>query len=178
MSNIIDKGKKITNDVREIGNYIEPIRDDLVNLLGEDAFCPGGNLTNIQNDLRAHVNTTLDNLVNLRNFILNDLGNLDFQLNRAKKQLNNVDDKIEQYRPDGWMFLAYTIPMVVVCSLMILGVIFAWTDATHAKTQCVLSWIILPIFMLGVFLGCVLCVFVAAGSVAVAGKYFTICYCR
>ena len=170
MSNVIDQGKDIVNHVQDIGSYIHPIRDDLVNLLRKDTFCLGGKLVIFQNNVRAQINITSENLVNLGDFILNNLGNLEFQLNRARNVVNDVDDNIEKYRPDSWMFLAYTIPMVLVCTLMTLGVIFAWTNATHKKTECVLSWFILPIFMLGIFLGCLLCAFVAAGSVTIAGK--------
>jgi len=134
----------------------------------ENDLCPGGNLNNIQQDLRSQVAAVQDILTSLRGFIGGQLQNLENELDRARKIVDDADHNFEKYTPDTWMYLAYPIPLCCLCLLLSYGVILAWYRATNKKAERIMSWVVMPLFILLIFLGCIACGSVTVGSVVVA----------
>lgn len=173
VSNLLQTSKNLTESVRDIGNRADPA----IAILSEDldfdtSLCFISNATAIDQgvpDFRSQVDTVQDKLKALKGFINGKLQNLMKLQNRLIRLVDDINYNLDEYGPKKWWFMAFAIPIIVTCTAMSIGTLYVWsTENTLKIYQLILNWILLPIFILFIFVSCIFCGLVGTGSIIIS----------
>lgn len=153
------------NALEGVGDNVAPIRDELVNRVSDDNFCAGVDLnavTGIDFDsLTANVVEYLNEIEDYTGFS-DDIQEATADLRRAAQ---SVEETSENITPRDWQSLMFIVPFSVFAVVFVVGVALAWCGRSITWYTCILSWFVLPLFILLV----VVC-FIVSGGIAIAAS--------
>ena len=72
---------------------------------------------------------------------------------RTKK----FQDSIDKYGLKSWHGLVFSIPIIIISFLMMVGTIMSWAHSTTEWFICILTWLLLPLLILIVTLSVIGC---------------------
>jgi len=144
-------GERIVSSLIDIGKKSKPIRDDIVEEIQLDIFCPppvaqdllvaqgvSEQLVLVQTALNLLGDFYVSDLRGVNDYLLDGKGYMsDFEI-----ALNNSVELIVKYLPFYW------VPLISVDCLLLIGVILAWSNHSSVWFQKVQSWVVLPFFLL------------------------------
>mmetsp|Transcript_14682 Transcript_14682/g.21661 ORF Transcript_14682/g.21661 Transcript_14682/m.21661 type:complete len:529 (+) Transcript_14682:54-1640(+) len=146
---MLDRAKRIVNNLFEIADESSDVRDVLVSNLGE--FCPQNEdlFQETGLDLDKEAETAIEALTLLGDFVGERLVSVEEGLDTAEVTNQQIDSFVKQIDVNGNYSLFILIPWVLVPSFMLVGVIMAYCDVHIAFYECLLQWFFLPflIFM-------------------------------
>ena len=140
-----------------MGRSSEDVRDELVSNLGN--FCP--NEPNIAQttgfDFDALAQDAINLLQQLGDFIDTDVANVQDGIDTTHQTTADIEEAVNDIDVHDWQSLLIIIPFVLLPAFMLVGVLMAWFDASIGVVQCLLSWLVLPLFILVTLVGIVAC---------------------
>ena len=155
----------VTGNLQTVGRSTTAIRDALVADLGN--FCP--NDPNIADstgqDLDKMAQDAIALLEQLGDFINNDVARAQQGIDATLETTQDVEDFINDADVNDWQSLLVLIPYILIPSFLLVGVIMAWCDASIGVFTCLLSWFMMPLFILLTILSIVACAAISAGAV-------------
>lgn len=143
----------ILSDVKQVGSNVTKVRDTFFNRLAS------GGKQCLENDvLEQETNRDYSELINTIREALAGLGNgepdnLEAWQNSTEyiqESAAAVNDDVENVDIGDWQSLIIIIPYIIIPSVLLVGVCAAWFEIDIPYLRCVLSWLILPIFVLQV----------------------------
>lgn len=167
VENLIDTNSYINDVARQVNNdtshiietsaSLPKIASDLRNVTS-GGLCPGKTIRSSSgenfNDL---INGTIKTLDTANDILTNQLEQLRDvsqtiidRTNTARKHL----DEIQKYK---WVLMAWSVPMVFFTALYLIGLIVTWVRKSNRLFDIVLSYINMPLFILFITLGWILC---------------------
>mmetsp|Transcript_45499 Transcript_45499/g.67042 ORF Transcript_45499/g.67042 Transcript_45499/m.67042 type:complete len:643 (+) Transcript_45499:127-2055(+) len=161
VQDIVKEGNEIADNLFNVGDDTEGIRDSVV--VDLKTFCPAGDLSLIFGDDLAIIRVA-DALDELQDFIMGDLESLKEYLDEVQIGTEEVANAIDTYRQWKYQPL-YFAPLVLLCTVFILGTALAWRESSPSPFRCIQSFICLPFFIAFIVLAWILAFFVAIGSV-------------
>jgi NADH:ubiquinone oxidoreductase subunit 3 (subunit A) len=171
LNRILEKVNDFANALQEVGQLIQPLKENIVARLANDSFCPGVNLSEATGvDFDSILNDTVTTLDSANNFTIPKENETLEALNAAQKTTNNVENTSDNITPTDWQSLIFVVPFSIFAFLYIVGVALAWRKKNLAWYTCILSWVVLPLFVVLIVI-CFLCSgAIAIGASANAGK--------
>lgn len=172
---IIDEVNSFINAVDNTARASVSLRDATISLLKND-FCPGGNLT-------AETGTDFDAIIENVTTFLNSLGDFSqakiASAQEASQSASNTGDQIEStcnnIQLKDWQSLMFIVPCSVFFVVLISGVLLAWLDRSFKWLTSLITWLVLPLFIIWVIICWVCCGAVAIGASGNAGASFFKC---
>jgi len=159
---LITEAKEIAVSLQEIGIAASTARETLVQDLGN--FCPGeediDGVTGVNID--EYAQDAIDLLGDLGDFLKNDLEDLEIALQDGKNGLDDAEEVFTEIDLHDWQALVVLIPIILVPSFLMVGVLMAMFDATSETFTFILKWFFMPIFVL-----------IAAGAIIGSGAMMT-----
>jgi hypothetical protein len=156
---LIDNGSALIRSLSNVATNTESLRDDLV--IDLQVFCPNGDFSLILKDL--DLQDVTDALGQVDDFSLNELESLKTTLNQARTGTAMVSDAVETYLDFKFLFV-YWAPLCFLTAVLLCGTLLSWAKKSRSHVNCLLSYIVLPVFSLWI-IGTVL----LAGAVALSG---------
>ena len=170
---INDVARQVNNDtshIIETSASLPKIASDLRNVTS-GGLCPGKTIRSSSgenfNDL---INGTIKTLDATNDILTNQLVQLRDvsqtiidRTNTARKHL----DEIQKYK---WVLMAWSVPMIFFTALYLIGLIVTWVRKSNRLFDIVLSYINMPLFILFITLGWILCGIFTILAMANAGK--------
>jgi hypothetical protein len=166
LNRILEKVNGFANALQEVGQSIQPLKENIVARLANDSFCPGINLTEATGvDFDSILNDTVTTLDSANNFTIPKENQTLEALNVAQKTTNNVENTTDNITPSDWQSLIFVVPFSIFAFLYLVGVALAWRKKNVAWYTCILSWVVLPIFVVFIVI-CFLC----SGAIAIGAS--------
>ena len=181
--NTIHSNSQMVNQIiDEVSSFVDAIDNTVregislwnatISLL-KNNFCPGADLT-------VETGTDFDAIIENITTFLNRLGNF-LQVNIADAQeasctASNTGDSIEStsynIQLKIWQSIIFIIPFSVFSIIFISGVLLAWFDWSFKWLTSLITWLMLPLFIIWVIICWVCCGAMAIGASANAGMSF------
>lgn len=157
LNRILGEVNDFTNVLQEVGQVIQPLKDNLIARLANDSFCPGVNLSEVTGvDFDSILNDTVTTLDSVNDFTI-PLANETIEvLDAAQKTTNNMENTSDNITPTDWQSLIFVVPFSIFAFLYLVGVALAWRKKHVSWYTCILSWTVLPLFVVLIIL-CFLC---------------------
>ena len=73
---------------------------------------------------------------------------------KLEKRAKTYKQNIDKYGLKSWHGLAFSIPIIIIAFLMMVGTILSWSRSTIEWFITILTWILLPFLILVVFFFC------------------------
>jgi hypothetical protein len=144
-----------------VGQLIQLLKENIVARLANDSFVP---------DFDSILNDTVTTLDSANNFTIPKENETLEALNAAQKTTNNMENTSDNITPTDWQSLIFVVHCSSFVFLYIVGVVLAWRKENVAWYTCILSWVVLPLFVV-LIVNCFLCSgAIAIGASAKAGK--------
>ena len=107
----------------------------------------------------------------LGNFTAKPIAETQYIVDKAQQTIDKVETTSDDITPKDWQSLMFIVPFSIFSVLFVLGVALAWCDRVVPWYTCILTWIILPLFIILI----VIC-FLLSGGIAIvasanAGEY-------
>mmetsp|Transcript_12647 Transcript_12647/g.17943 ORF Transcript_12647/g.17943 Transcript_12647/m.17943 type:complete len:552 (+) Transcript_12647:136-1791(+) len=148
IASITRDAEDISTSLRLVGVSAAEIRNTIVGNLGN--FCPDE--VDVEaatgHDIDAIAQDTVDLLDDLGDFLNEDLVTLEDSLNTTTKASEDVDEVVNDIDLNDWQALIVLIPLIVVPSLLMVGVLMAMFESSNLIYTRVIDWCLLPIFVL------------------------------
>jgi hypothetical protein len=154
----------ISANLKDVANEATPVRDELVKFLEND-ICPLAPNSATETQVRDLGASTLQAMVELDNFIANDLMNVDEALSEVLGATEDVDKSVQAAQFTGAESAAILLPYLILPSFLVVALIMGWCDVYSEGYYFFITWFILPLFVLMVILA-----FVAAGFVVLTAE--------
>uniref|UniRef100_A0A7R9W4W9 Uncharacterized protein n=1 Tax=Pseudictyota dubia TaxID=2749911 RepID=A0A7R9W4W9_9STRA len=155
--NLAGSSHGIADDLHEVGTNSVPIRNFLVERLGN--FCP--NDPNLQDhtgvDFDAIAAEAVQNLELLQNFVDNEVVSFRDYVGQVEDASKGVDAAISSYDVSEWKVMLYVLPMIILPSFLMIGLFMAWFEVSFKEYQCMLRYLIIPLFGIIVVFSWVFC---------------------
>lgn len=167
---ILSESAAITTSLRSLGRTGTDLRMDMTSVL--ENFCTANPDLEAQTgyDFVGSTQDALDFLDDLGDFIDKDLVDVEEGIADAQKGTADVNDVVDKI--DGtWQSLLIAVPFVVLATLMLLGMTLVWLEISPPFCTSVLSWVILPLFVIATVVAFLLCGGAVINTVANAGKW-------
>jgi len=152
--------------VENIGQIAAPLRDELVSKLANDSFCPGVDLLSLTGvDFSSYIDESVAYLEQLGNFTAAQGNNTRNILETAQQTAETVETTSDNITPRDWQSLMFVVPFSIFAVLFLAGVALAWSDRAMPWYRSILTWFVLPIFIILI----VIC-FLLSGGIAIAAS--------
>lgn len=134
--------------------------------LSNDTFCSNVDL-NAQTgiDFDSIINDAVVFLDNLGDFNTEGVDNAESAFDTIEQTADNVEQTADNITPQSWQSLIFIVPFSVFAVLFLVGVALAWCEKSVAWYTCMLSWVVLPLFIILIVI-CFLC----SGGIAIAAS--------
>ena len=161
---ILDNVEEFANALDEVAQVAQPLSKDLASQLANDSFCPGVdldsatglNFSSIANDAV----TFLD-----QNFTLPQAKEARETLDTAQQTAARVETTSDNISIQDWQSLIFIVPFSIFAFLFLVGVALVWFDRNVTWYICILSWVVLPLFIILIVI-CALC----SGAIVIAAS--------
>jgi hypothetical protein len=161
---IHDEFVGISTNLKDVAQKATPVRDELVKFLKDD-ICPLTPDSATEAQVRSLGSSTLKAMVELDNFIANDLKDVDEALSEVRGATEDVDKAAQAAQFTGAGSAAILIPYLIVPSFLGVALIMGWCNIYSEGYYFFITWFILPIFLLMIILA-----YVAAGFVVLTAE--------
>mmetsp|Transcript_49514 Transcript_49514/g.149218 ORF Transcript_49514/g.149218 Transcript_49514/m.149218 type:complete len:613 (-) Transcript_49514:406-2244(-) len=157
VNSLASSSYSIADDLHDVGTSTAPVRDFLVSKLGN--FCP--NDPNLEEhtgvDFDAIASTAVEKLELLKNFVDNDVVDFRDYVGQVEDSSHEVDTALNSYDVSEWKVMLYVLPMIILPSFLLIGLFMAWFNVSFKEYQCLLRYLIFPLFGIVVVLSWVFC---------------------
>jgi len=148
-----------------VGKSSGVIRDELVATLGN--FCPDSDVTNVTGqDFDQMAGEAVTLLNELGDFINSNVARVQDGIDRTRETTMDIEDTVHDIDVNDWQSLVVVIPFVLLPSFLLVGVLMAWFNASIGFYTCLLSWLILPLFIIATIVAIISCASTAYLAVA------------
>lgn len=169
MQQLLNEAEVIVDSLIDVGQSSDGVRDELVANLGN--FCPNDPnfAQSVGQDLDTLASEAISLLNELGDFINNEVIDLGSSIDATQKTTNDIERIVNEIDVNDWQSLLVIIPYILVPSLLLVGVMMAWFDASISIYQCVVIWFINPLFIVLTAIATVGCAAVSWLAVMNAG---------
>lgn len=175
ISNILANARGISISLTSIGQSSAQVRDELTQNLGN--FCPAEPnieaLTGI--DFDALASQAISLLNELGDFIENDVEGFQQQIEMAQDTSDSVGNTVDNIQAKDWQSLVVLIPFLSLAVFLVIGVVMAWCSRTSRTCTCLLTWGVMPLFLVCTIVAFLASALICFAAVSNAGM-FTVLY--
>lgn len=149
---------ELAGNLQTVGTESAPVRDFLVGKLGS-GFCPGDpNLKDHTGvDFDAIAAEAVQNLELLKDFVDNEVAEFRDYVRSVEEAAKDVDTAIQSYDVSEWKVMLYILPMIILPSFLLIGLFMAWFEVSFKEYQCMLRYLIIPLFGIVIVFSWVFC---------------------
>lgn len=137
----------IVDHLRNVTEWITPVRDSLVTVLQED-ICPLQPGSESETDVRLIGNDTLVAMTRLDNFIANDLDDVEQVLVQLTRATTDVEQAVSDVQFNSAVVSAVMIPYYIIPAFLILAVVMGWNQIFSENYYNFVTWFIIPFLCL------------------------------
>jgi len=139
--------RSISNNLQLVSREATPVRDELVSFLQQDV-CPLKPGSSTEQEIRSMASSTLTALEDLSNFIQNELEDLNAALDQSEDVTEDVGDAVDKTEFTGSTASLVMIPYFLVPALLLVALLFGWQEVYAERYYCVITWFLMPLFVL------------------------------
>ena len=162
---ILDNVEEFANSLDEVALEFQPLSQELLSQLANDSFCPGVDLDSVTGlNFSSIVNDAVTSL-GVDNFTLPQAEEARETLDTAQQTAVRVETTSENISIQDWQSLIFIVPFSIFAFLFLVGVVLVWFDRNVTWYICILSWVVLPLFIILVVI-CALC----SGAIVIAAS--------
>lgn len=153
---IVGEGLDTVRSLSGIGQSLEEVYVAVKDETGFESLCPGQDLTSLIGTDEIDLQDGIKQLEEVQTYIPL-LAEFDNVLNKTHDIILSVEHALETYDTEwNWSLLIFTVPFILCCAFFVVGVILAWMDVSSCCIQFMLSYILLPIFVVLVIITSIL----------------------
>lgn len=160
VATILSNARGISISLSSIGQSTAQVRDELSQNLGN--FCPAEPnilaLTGI--DFDALASQAISLLDQLGDFIENDVNTFQEEIRSAQETSALVGNTVDNIQANDWQALVVLIPYLSLAVFLVIGVFMAWCRRSNLIGTYLLTWLVLPLFIL-----CIIVAFLASAFI-------------
>ena len=163
------QGEEIAQQLETVGDAAAPIRDELVGRLGN--FCPADPalVQATGYDFDAMAAEGIEYLNILSDFVNNDVSEMRDALHQINEATDEVARIINTYDVSDPKAMAFVIPTIFFTMVLVFAVVLAWCGMSFRTVDCVLKWMIVPLFGIAIVFSWVFVSFFGLLTTANAG---------
>ena len=136
----------ISGNLKSVSHDATPVRDQLVRFLQQD-ICPLNPGSATESAVRNMGNSTLTAMIQLNDFIANQLSEVDQALSQVQYATGRIHKVVTSLTFTGGQAAAILIPFLLIPIFFIIALLMGWCGVYSEAYYFFITWIVLPIFI-------------------------------
>ena len=156
---LAEEAEDILQSVKDIRLTALQLRDDLVNELQGQQFCPGNQElaeNTAAKEIIDRAREAIPLLEDLSDFATDDVDSLEGGASEVQITAENLQTETDEVDFTGWQGLVVLIPYTIIPAVLMAGCIMAAFGVEMPCMSCFLNWFAFPVLYILVILACII----------------------
>lgn len=167
---LMQEATDLTEDLRGVGKTAVELRDQIVKELSNNRLCPNDPNYLVQDaigsSIKENSQVAIDMLDQLGEFATNDTQQMEDGIQQGNDLISDIDTFVQSAKEHEWVGLAFVMPLALLTVTLMTGAMAAQAGVMNNRVRLLLSWFILPLFIVWIVVSFVACAGLAMSTSA------------